>query len=160
MEEDTYLREKLCLPIVGGEIIARYSPPYEYQGKQWEGGFWWEIEFIFPGPDARYNQAVAKLSFSAIDDLVAALEEALQKMKILESQSFSGTYSKRAGQIYNPTIEITAQGGKTWVSFVIHSDTQEFDKHLSANDIEVIIAKLKSVEQQAQIMINTLAALV
>jgi len=156
----TDLREKLELPKVGGNIIAYHAPGYKVGASQIEERFYWQVEFVFLGPDGRYNPGVARLDPKQIEQLIVALEEAFQKMKVLEGQSFSGKFSKRTGQIYNPAIEIKAQGGKTWVDFWVSSGTYRFRRTLSSTDVEVIIGKLKVVKQQGQRMLETLKAIV
>jgi len=112
--------------------------------------------FIFPGPDTRYNPGIARLDPEKVKKLITALEEAFQKMKVLESQYFTGTFSENVGQIYNPTIEVKAQDGKTWTNFWVSSPTWRFSRVLFSTDVKVIIDKLKTVEQQGQRMLQTL----
>lgn len=145
------IKESLALPIIGGEIFAT-----TYDGKN----FSWYIKFVFFGPDARYNAGVANLVSSDIPKLIAALEEALQKMTTLENQSFLGTFSKTMGQIYRPSIELKASNGNVWIDFWVPSGTYRFKRTLKYKDVSIIIEKLKTVEQQAERMIQTLRAIV
>jgi hypothetical protein len=159
----TDLREALNLPIIGGEIIANHYPTgsFDYATCQnrTRDDYHWYLEFIINGPNARYNRGEARLNVNAVNKLISALEEASDKMTSLQQQSFSGTFSKQIGELYNPRIELKAENSIVYVNFWVDSGKWQFSRKLDYGQIKTIIEKLKNVEEQGKRMVETLITL-
>ena len=147
------LREALNLPIIGGEIIAVH---YQHE-LRWHTN--WRLKFIINGPDARYNRGEASLDINDVKKLISALEEAYDKMASLQQQSFSGTFSKQIGELYNPRVELKAENGNVYINFWVSSGNWQFSRILNSGQLKIIIEKLKTVEEQGERMVKTLNTL-
>ena len=156
------LREPLKLPKIGGALVASYRQDKDFITMELKDFFSWNVRFVFSGPDQRYNSAFGYLSNDdEVQKFIASLQEALQIMKVLESQSFKGTYSKTVNKYSyrTPEIVVESANGRTSVYFWLSSGTHRFCRTLSSSEIAVCIEKLKPVPQKGQQMIETLKSL-
>jgi hypothetical protein len=156
----TDLREELFLPRIHAEIVATYLPSQTIGKTVTKECFGWEIVFAMSGPDVRYNPGVVWLNPQKVKELREALSDACQKMNKLANQSFMGTFSERLSKVGTPIVEVRAENGNAWVDFSVCSETQRFTVTLSPKDVEVILDKLMTVDQQGERMIETLRKII
>jgi hypothetical protein len=155
------LEENLNLPNIGGQIVASYERRLNYSTNQYENVFSWQVIFIISGYNYRYNSGVAFVSAEGIQNMIKALEGGLSKISSLKAQSFSGTFSKKLNDSYNPMLELKAENGKIWIDFSVMSSTgYRFSRSLTPNEAIIAIDKLKAALQKENQMIETLKALI
>jgi len=148
------LRDPLGLPKIGGYIVA-----YKYRDFANIFKVSWRIDIIFLGPDHRYNAARATFEGFLVVSLISSLEKAYQQMQILERQSFQGEYSKIIYKWPFSKIEVKASAGNICTLVWASSDTHQFSRRLSLNEVEQSINILKTATQRAEHMVDTLRKL-
>lgn len=121
----------------------------------------WYIRFFVPGPDGRYNPAIAVVSSSRVQKLLENLKEAYEKMKVLEKKDFTGKFSEdilSRGEISNEmaaTISSEVSRFLFWtqkrirLQFLISSKTNTFTRNFDLEDVKTIINKLSITEDLA-----------
>lgn len=157
MEE---LREDLGLPNIGGQIIA-YTESFYNKRIGEHKKVAWRIDIIIPGPDSRYN--TGRASFFSTDWLISMFEKAYQKMRVLENQSFLGEYSNTIGMRLlgdgAAKVEVKASNGQIHMLFWVGSGTFMFSRRLTLTDVNNGINVLKTANQRAENMVETLKEL-
>jgi hypothetical protein len=156
----TDLREEIGLPKIGGEIVAGFLPNRSLENNLTPGEFYWEVVFVLAGPDARYKAGISFLNPKRVQELIQELVSASQKMRKLDGVSFTGTFSERLSKNGTPIVEVKAENGNIWVEFSVCSETNRFIQKLSHTDVDIILDKMKTVEQQGERMIETLRAII
>jgi hypothetical protein len=164
MEE---LREALGLPNIGGQIIAYTDSFYNKEIEKLDNKIVWRIDIIIPGPDNRYK--AGKVSFDSTDWLISSFENAYQKMRVLENQSFSGEYSNTIAdcieedwpseRMTGAMVDVKASNGQIQMLFWVTSGTFRFSRCLTLTDVNNGINLLKAAKQKAENMVEALKEL-
>jgi hypothetical protein len=153
------LKEKINLPIIGGELVARFIPGrvYGYTPEQKTDRFIWEIRIVVRGPNARYNSGEAIISEEALPKLIDTITNALTKVRALQEISFSGEFSKTYDTFHNPTVEIKATSGNINVLFWISNNTKwRFARTLNENQLSQLLEILKTIEHRGDNLLESL----
>lgn len=130
----------------------------------------WKVQMYFPGPDARYNGALAELRpeptyLNSIEKLTDGLEGALAKLNSIAEQQFQGIYRKQIGLIEgdlhrNLRLAITAAHGRAHLEIgALSSTSYTWHKELVADEVRRAIAELKTIPARAITLISMLEAL-
>lgn len=125
------------------------------------GRITWDIEFIFNGPDGRYNPAYAHVSEKDLPRLLAILKEARKRCVALAGQSFSGSYNENLGPIPGGlSFEIEARLDRIGLLIWISNNTRwRFSRRIKFGDLEKAIAILESLPARGQGMVESLATI-
>lgn len=143
-----YLKKELTNLVPGRFTIVAYhrisipvrgrtpSHPYEYflptrasgQAPSSEMYSGWVLEFVIPGPDARYNSALTIFEPIRVRGLIATIQRGIDLLDSLRGQDFDGTYDRTVpvkrshGDQLDLMLGATSRGSSAW--FRAYSGTQ------------------------------------
>jgi hypothetical protein len=147
------LEQDLELPGVEAVLVTHVNAAHQSR---------WYVRFFLPGPDERFNPGLAIVPGSKIPALVEALKAGLEKMYLLENESYQGAFSEDfvANGEVSDSLAVTISSVRrthfffwhyTQVTayFLISSETNTFLTSLSTNELSLVIDRLSSAEDRA-----------
>ena len=167
MAENETVSEIIDFPNVSMSLIAYWKPFRNDLGEKRTSASW-RLQLYFPGPDARYNGALAELRpapshMKTYEEFNEDLEGALKQLITLDKQQFQGVYRKKIGNATrdkSTTLEIVAENGTSHLEVgAISRAGYHWYENLSTEDINRAIDVMKAVPTRAGILMKTLEAL-
>ena len=128
----------------------------------------WYIKFYIPGPDRRYNPGLAVVSSYKVIKLIESLENAYQKMQVLEKENYSGKFREKfllRGQISEELeVQVSCETYRFlfWkfkniqLYFLVSSKTNTFMAPFSLKEVKATVDILRAVEVKAKKLIQEL----
>jgi hypothetical protein len=143
------LKEDLGLPLLRATLVA-----YRYDAAPFSVA--WRFDYSIEGPDARFNPGFASLSRREFDLFVNNVAAAVERMKVLGVQRFSGSYKKS----YGKNVEVIVDGGRVWLQLSAASNTYQFVEVLTYVQASQLLAALDDVPSRAARLVQTHQGLV
>lgn len=148
---------------MSAEITENLGTPFPFLTRlrafREDGVIDWEIQFIFEGPDRRYNSGVARVSSKNLDDLVETLGVAAKKASSLSGVPYEGTYREALGWITRGLrIGIEARGGQSVVTLNVRNSTNmEFSRKIRYENLKEAVEILIAAKERGRRMAQDLA---
>jgi hypothetical protein len=136
-------------------VVNRVLLEEAYAGALRPSESYWKVESTISGPDGRYNPGRASWVGAYAHLFVEGLRKASEKMMLMQSQNFKGTYEE---EIRHDLI-LKACNNATWLEFKASSGTYVFTRRLELKDLPDITQDFLNIPKQAREMRQSLLAI-